>query len=133
MGTQRGSGRPWDMRATPTDNRGGHYDRHDGPSEGHDGFAREAAVRRVGCRVRGPIAVGDTITIAARSGKSWQATVTEIVREGDPALVATVGADRAPTTPRRGAVGTCDECGYHRTDLWPATDITNAGPSPRLA
>ena len=41
------------------------------------------------------VRIGDTVTITTRAGKSWDATVTEIVQSlGDTTIVATQSRDR---------------------------------------
>ena len=56
-----------------------------------------------GARVPYPVSPGDTITITAKSGKSWQATVDRVVWQGDGVwLVSTVSRDTGPS-PRRTA------------------------------
>lgn len=85
-----------------------------------------------GARVTDPVAVGQTITIKTKAGKTWQAKVTKIVWGGsDAALVATESADRpaAKSTgkPRRKSCvtdGNCSSfgrgrsCGGYDCDGW---------------
>lgn len=48
-----------------------------------------------GARVKGSVAVGETILIETKAGKSWEARVTEVKWSGDGVtLVATQSADR---------------------------------------
>jgi hypothetical protein len=45
---------------------------------------------------------GDTVTITTRSGKSWDATVSEVVWTGNGVTIcATQSQDRRPAAPRR--------------------------------
>ena len=72
-----------------------------------------------GARVVGDVAVGDTVTITTRAGKSWSARVTRVVWSGEGVtLVETASLDGGPrraesahTAPRRGGCGCdCGEC-----------------------
>lgn len=48
-----------------------------------------------GARVEGKPSIGETITIRAKSGKSWQARVSAIVwTDGTASIVATASTDR---------------------------------------
>lgn len=67
--------------------------------------------------VGGAAKAGDTITVRAKSGKTWQATVTRVLWTGGPdrtvQLVATRGNDR-PAPARRSARSRCETCRCHR-------------------
>jgi len=80
-----------------------------------------------GARIAGTAAVGETITIVTRAGKTWDATVSRVVwSDGQVTIVATGTAAR--TTPARSphssttSKRTCDECLESRTGLRPARD-----------
>ena len=50
-----------------------------------------------GARTQGEVAVGDTVEITTRSGKTWKARVTAVVScTGGVSIVATQSLDRAP-------------------------------------
>ena len=54
-----------------------------------------------GARTSAPVAIGDTVTITTRGGKTWDARVTHVVWTGDGvAIVATESLDRP--APRNG-------------------------------
>ncbi len=66
-----------------------------------------------GARVKSAtVAVGDTVTITTRSGKSWDATVEHVVWSGDGvSICATQSLDRRPAPPVRQTYSH-DCCGY---------------------
>jgi hypothetical protein len=69
-----------------------------------------------GARVQGAVAKGDAVTITAKSGKSWTATVDAVVwTDGQVSLVATSSLDRpsagsnwARSASRRDRSGDCN-------------------------
>lgn len=64
-----------------------------------------------GARVQGSVAVGDSVTITTKGGKSWDATVTRVVWSGEGAtIVATQGTDGGSRP--KGASRACESCGH---------------------
>ena len=71
-----------------------------------------------GARVPYPVSPGDTITITAKSGKSWQATVDRVVWQGEGVwLVSTISRETgsARGSGRRGKWTVC-ACGSREID-----------------
>ncbi len=69
-----------------------------------------------GATVEGTPVTGDTVTITARSGKSWTARITRVVwKNGKIAICATESMDRpatsaAPNRRRKSINNECDYC-----------------------
>lgn len=53
-----------------------------------------------GARVTGEVAVGQELTITARSGKTWTATVAAVVWQGEGVSLCSTAGARAPRAPR---------------------------------
>jgi len=79
-----------------------------------------------GARVQGSVQAGDVVTITTRSGKSWQAIVTQAIWSGEGVTIcATESCDRKPAArkpSRRGTWSGCS-CGsveefIKATDCW---------------
>lgn len=77
-----------------------------------------------GCKTAGTAKIGDIVTITTRSGKSWDAKITRVVRTGadeygdgdEISICATESLDRpvARTSTRsRSANGICRLCGSY--------------------
>lgn len=62
-----------------------------------------------GARTSLPVAIGDTITIITRSGKAWQALVTQVITStaGGASIVATGSLDRPAAAPGRCRTARC--------------------------
>jgi len=69
-----------------------------------------------GARVQGEVALGETVKITTRAGKSWNAQVTQIVSSRDGVTICvTAGIDRpSPSIGRRGRCRCADSscCSY---------------------
>jgi hypothetical protein len=69
---------------------------------------------------------GDTLRITARSGKTWTATVRQVLWTGDGKAICATNSGKSAS---RNA-GQCDECGKRTSYLWNATD--SSGISGRV-
>ena len=75
-----------------------------------------------GCKTQGTAKIGDIVTITTRSGKSWDARVTQVISTGDDryidgvvSICATASLDRSigaarTSTRSRNANGICRLC-----------------------
>lgn len=73
-----------------------------------------------GAKVAGKVAKGDVVTIQARSGKTWQATVSRVVWTGDGVSIVATESDRPQSRGgRRGRAcitdGNCSSFGSGRS------------------
>jgi len=83
-----------------------------------------------GARVKGAVSIGDELLVTTRAGKSWAATVADVVSERDGvSLVSTESRKAAPRrgSSRRSSGGICDNCDEPRRNLQSAVDTSGIG------